>query len=114
MIGAAAESFSNENDLKNLIKSLYYRAKIKISNEKYDEAILDATRANEFAREYGYDFWIAKTDQLIGDIYSYSFLSHDAAIYQKEAVEYFIKAGRNRGISSGILLPELGNINLFV
>lgn len=96
LIGAAAESFSNENDLKNLIKSLYYRAKIKISNEKYDEAILDATRANEFAREYGYDFWIAKTDQLIGDIYSYSFLSHDAAIYQKEAVEYFIKAGRNR------------------
>lgn len=96
LITASIDYFSKKEDNLNLMKSLLYKAEIYVNCNKYDKAILYGTRAYELALENGKDLWIARTAQLLGDIYSYSYMSCEAAKFQKQSVESYKIAGRNR------------------
>lgn len=78
------------------VKTNFYQAVIYYNQKDFRLSIINAQKAYETAKELGNNYWIAKTSELIGDIFSNSHNPSESIKYTNEAINYYNKAGKIR------------------
>lgn len=81
-----------DNDLG--LRAIFYRAKIMYNAGNYPVALKDALRAYDISKELKAPLWIARTAQLLYDIYNNVYNYPAAQKYNLESIENFGLAGR--------------------
>lgn len=79
-------------DLKK--RTMFYHGKIYYYKKDYPVAMKSAVEAYEIAKKEDDDYWIAKTVELMSDIYSRVDNEDEAERCSCEAIKYYLKAGR--------------------
>lgn len=90
----ATNYFMNHNDKFHLMNAYYLLASKYFYNNDDKQAILAATNAYELAKKTENSIWIAKTAELIGDIYSSTYLHEEALEFRNIAADYYKKSKR--------------------
>ena len=94
LISTALSYFKHTSDQKRLMKALFYKANILFNSHNYPKAIILAMKAENMASDLNDDYWIAKTCELIADIYSEAYHFEGEAKYRKLAADYYLKANK--------------------
>lgn len=94
LISIATDYYADRPDSPELMKSLFYRAKILYNNKDYPSAIIMAIRANEMAEKLINHYWLAKSDEIIADIYSKTYYNDKEIEYRLRAASNYLQADR--------------------
>lgn len=128
LIRNARDAFSNSDhrDLKR--RAFFYNAKVLYNQRNLMGSMKDAIAAYDISKEENDSYWIAKTAELLGDIFHASYNYSQSERYTIEAVEYYKKSGHelnhryalcdfaaiyineNRGAEAKNILDSLRNI----
>ncbi len=94
LIRVAYEMYGRKNsgDLKK--RTYFYNAKISYNNGNLKAAMQDVLVAYELAKDEEDFYWIAKSAELIGDIFFDAYNYKQSEIYTFEAVENYRKANK--------------------
>ena len=93
LIDIASAFFAEHGDKSHLMQA-YYLKGAKLFHDNQDrQAILLATRAHELAMETNSNIWSAKTSELIGNIYSSTYLHDEALHFRRNAAMFYGNAG---------------------
>lgn len=76
------------------IRAYFYNAKISYNNENFHEAMKDALMAYDYAKEHNNYYWIAKSSELISDIFFDVFNYSQAESYTIEAIDNYGFVGK--------------------
>ncbi len=82
----------NSGDLKR--RACFYNAEISFNKGELRAAMKDALVAYEIAKSENNSYWIAKTAELMGDIFYEAYNYKQSELYTIESVEYYKKANR--------------------
>ncbi len=74
------------------MKALFYMGNVRYYCGFYASAIVPAMHARELAIKLGDDYWRAKSAEMLADIFMAT--HYDDTEIRKEAVEYYLKAGK--------------------
>lgn len=94
LISIATAYYADSPDSPELMKSLLYHSKVLYNNSQYSSAIISAIKAKELAEKSGDNYWLAKTEDIIADIYTKTYYNIEAAKYRKTAAIHYLKAGK--------------------
>ena len=89
LINIALKYYRRHSSDSLLMQSLFYKATILYNSANYPKAIISATKAEDIARELNDNYWIARTCELIADIYSMTYYFDEDIIYRKSAAHYY-------------------------
>lgn len=78
------------------VKTNFYQAVIYYNQKDFRLSIINAQKAYETAKEVNNNYWIAKTSELIGDIFANSHNPSESIKYTAEAIKYYNKACKIR------------------
>lgn len=93
IISTAVEYFENADDRPHLMKSLYYKARICKSNKDHSRTMGYIMQARAMAQMIKDDFWQARCDDMIANLFI-SFYNHKESLaYSKEAADLFLETG---------------------
>ncbi|MDE7375221.1 MAG: hypothetical protein K2N16_00050 [Muribaculaceae bacterium] len=90
----AYEAYRNSPDKDLRKRAHFYNAQIAYYAGNLRPAMADVVVAYDIAKSDGDPYWIAKTAELIGDIFYDSFNFQQAEMFERECVENYKKAGR--------------------
>ncbi len=90
----AYEAYRNSSDKDLRKRAHFYNAQIAYDRGDLRPAMSDVIVAYDIAKTDGDPYWIAKTSELIGDIFFDSFNYQQAELYKLECIENYKKAGR--------------------
>lgn len=94
LISTAVSYYEDHGPDSNLMKSLFYQGEILYNVENYARSIIPVMEAYEMATNDDNHYWIAKTSELIGFIYSLNFLYEEALKFDLEAANAYKEAGK--------------------
>ncbi len=94
LINEAVSFFSKQEMSSELMKSLFYKGDIAYNCNDLGEAIMTVTKSYEIANKLNDYYWIAKSAELISDIYTVSYNRDEILKYTIEAVENYENAGK--------------------
>lgn len=94
LISIATAYYADHSVSPELMKSLLYHSKVLYNNSQYSSAIISAIKAKELAEKSGDNYWLAKTEDIIADIYTKTYYNIEAAKYRKTAAIHYLKAGK--------------------
>ncbi len=69
VIGFSVRYYTSADDSERLMQSLYYQAVVFRENGNINSAITPALHSEELARKLGSPLWIARTNELLSDIF---------------------------------------------
>ncbi len=93
LINIAVEYFERHTDKPRLMTSLYCQGRIHETACNYSEAIISAMQCDELARELANDYYIARANELIADIWSETHNYAKAIENRQLAVEHYRRSG---------------------
>jgi hypothetical protein len=116
LINIALKYYRRHSSDSLLMQSLFYKATILYNSANYSQAIISATKAEDIARELNDNYWIARTCELISDIYTMTYYREEAVNYTLEASKYYLKSGKKTNSMYALLdlascYANLGNYN---
>lgn len=88
LISASAAFFSQNGPDSLAMRALFYQGWVNYELEQYSKSIIPSMKAYNAAVDVNDCYWIAKTAELIGFIYTQSY-------YGEEALSYYVKAAVN-------------------
>lgn len=91
LLRIAVDYYKGRGDSAEM-KALFYMGNVRYYRGFYASAIVPAMHARELAIKLGDDYWRAKSAEMLADIYSSTY--YDDSDMRKEAVEYYLKAGK--------------------
>lgn len=83
---------SSSEDLRK--RACFYNSRVALNDGRFPAAMGDAVVAYELAKEADDPYWMAKTAELISDIFNDTYNYEQAEIYEKQAIDYYLKAGK--------------------
>ena len=92
-ITLAVNYFDRKNDNQNLMKALYYQARLKRLAGDNTTAMSQLMRARSIAKEQNDDYWQARADDVISIILADSYYYDESIIYSKEAADLYNRSG---------------------
>ena len=90
----AAYRFSPDPSLRT--RAHFYAAQVAYRQRKYRDAMKNAVVAFDVASQTNDSYWIAKTAELLGDLYTHVFNYDLAQRFTRIAAEQYLKAGYER------------------
>lgn len=93
LIENAACRFSRQGDTKHLMQARYIQASKCFYENDDRNAILLAMQAHNLALEFDDVLWKARTAELIGEIYSSTYLHEEALAFRKQAADDYHDSG---------------------
>ena len=94
LISAAYKKYAARPSGNLKMRTLFYNAMVFFNKSDFKSSMKDAVAAYDIAKESEDSYWIAKTAELISDILWYVYNYSQAEIYEHEAVENYLLAGR--------------------
>lgn len=95
LISASKTYYESSNNPKYKMQALFYLSYVNHYNLKRDGQLENAIEAYSLAYELNDPLWIARTTELIADIYSSNHNHKEAYQHYKEAEEYYAKAQKD-------------------
>jgi len=94
LIKIAYERYGRESsgDLKK--RACFYNAKVSYNKREFQLAMKDVLVAYDIAKSENDPYWIAKSAELMGDIFSETYNYKQTELYTIETAEYYKKANR--------------------
>ena len=94
LISVAYDAYgrNGNDDLRK--RACFYNSKVSYNNGDLRNAMKDALVAYEIANNEGSPYWIAKSAELMADIFFDAFNYQQSEIYTHEAADYYEKSGR--------------------
>lgn len=86
----------NDADSRRMMRAYFYQAQARHDCQLFPEAIVPVRMSRQMAIEFDDDYWRAKSAELIADIYGQTFCIDKRAVYRKEAIDYYRRAGKIR------------------
>lgn len=83
---------SSSKDLRK--RACFYNSRVALNAGRFPAAMGDAVVAYELAKEADDPYWMAKTAELISDIFNDTYNYEQAEIYEKQAIDCYLKAGK--------------------
>lgn len=96
LINVAVRYYKKHSSKGFFLKSCFYKAEILFNKQEYNLAVIMAMKAYELAKETDDFYWIAKSDELLSNIFSKTYNNQEALKYSAEAALYYKKAGKMR------------------
>lgn len=96
LINVAVRYYNKHSSKGFFLKSCFYKAEILFNKQEYNLAVIMAMKAYELAKETDDFYWIAKSDELLSNIFSKTYNNQEALKYSAEAALYYKKAGKMR------------------
>lgn len=96
LINVAVRYYKKHPSKGFFLKSCFYKAEILFNKQEYNLAVIMAMKAYELAKETDDFYWIAKSDELLSNIFSKTYNNQEALKYSAEAALYYKKAGKMR------------------
>ncbi len=90
----AYEAFRDHPDDDLRRRAYFYNAQIEFNRGELQSAMRDVLTAYEIAKSEENDYWIAKSAEMIGDIFTSSYNYSQSEKYRLEAVRCYKSAGR--------------------
>ncbi len=94
LISIATRYYADADNSPELMKALFYQAKALYNNNEYSSAIISAIKAKGLAEKSNDNYWLAKTEEIIADIYAKTYYNREAVKYRKNAAFHYLKAGK--------------------
>ncbi|MDE6410198.1 MAG: hypothetical protein K2K81_08165 [Muribaculaceae bacterium] len=93
-IDMALNYFNQHGDDREKMMANFYKGIILQFGNDYEGAMHHSLIAYDLATKLNDNYWIAKTAESIADLYSLSYLYHDAWEYEEKAIHHYMKAGK--------------------
>lgn len=90
----AYDAFRDHSDSDLRRRAYFYNAQIEFNRGEYQSAMSDILTAYEIAKSEHNDYWLAKSAEMIGDIFCEVYNFSQAEVYTSEAVSKYKAAGR--------------------
>lgn len=90
----AYDAFRDHSDSDLRRRVYFYNAQIEVNRCEYQSAMSDILTAYEIAKSEHNDYWLAKSAEMIGDIFCDVYNFSQAEVYTSEAVSKYKAAGR--------------------
>lgn len=90
----AYDAFRDHSDSDLRRRAYFYNAQIEVNRCEYQSAMSDILTAYEIAKSEHNDYWLAKSSEMIGDIFCDVYNFSQAEVYTSEAVSKYKAAGR--------------------
>lgn len=112
LISVAFSYFDEHGSIFNKIRTNFYLAKIAFYRNDYTAATDHASDAYYKAKSIPDIYWSAKTAELLGDIYAFSFNYSEAETFTSEAARLYLECGKidNNRFSLSDLAVTYSNI----
>ncbi len=95
VIGFSVRYYTSADDSERLMLSLYYQAVVFRENGNINSAITPALHSEELARKLGSPLWIARTNELLSDIFYDNYSWEESMRHIDKAIAYYNKIGRS-------------------
>ena len=93
-INTALSYFNRYGNVEERMMANYYKGIVLRNADDYEAAMHHTLISNDLASHLKDDYWMAKTTESIADLYSSSYLYHDAWEYEEKAIYHYLKAGK--------------------
>lgn len=90
----AYDAFRDHSDSDLRRRAYFYNAQIEFNRGDLQPAMRDVLTAYEIAKAEHNDYWLAKSAEMIGDIFTRTYNYPQSEKYRLEAVRYYKSAGR--------------------
>ena len=94
LLNIAVDRYTSHGPDSLLMKALFYRAAGKYQTNQLPKAVVDATRSWEIAESANNDYWMAKSAELLADLFYNSFNFKDESQWRSKAAEHYKAASR--------------------
>ncbi len=94
VIGSAVEYYAGIGDDARLMRALYYQAVAIRERGSYESALPGALHAEELARKLDSPLWLARTNELLSDIFYDNYNWEESMKHTEEAIENYGKSGK--------------------
>ncbi len=110
----AYEAFRDHPDDDLRRRAYFYNAQIAFNRGDMQSSMSDILNAYEIAKSEENDYWIAKSTEIIGDIFSRARNYPQSEKYRLEAIRYYKSAGRENSHRYALcdLVTNYSNLNL--
>lgn len=95
IINASIEFFNDKSDKVHLSEAYIYKSHLLYNKGNYRDAMMSALLANEIAAEQSDTLRLAKSHELMADIYYETFNLNEAEKHQQIAISYYRDANQN-------------------
>jgi len=112
LIAIALESFRHDPAPALRLRAHFYSAKIAFNNCNFAEAMKNVVISYDIAKRLDDAYWVAKSAEMMGDIFTDTYNHPQSAIYTEEAAKYYLKAGKIRNHRYAMCDLATRNINL--
>ncbi|MCC8118029.1 MAG: hypothetical protein LIP09_04665 [Bacteroidales bacterium] len=117
LISKALEFYKTKKNSNELMRSLFYDSEVGYNQGSFVEVIQSLMEAEEMASNKDNCLWLAKIEEMIGDIYSNMHNQEEWAEYSMKASNLYKKIGKERNhrfllIDHTTALSNKGNITL--
>lgn len=102
-INSSFEYYRQSNDNIHYMKAAFYKAYLKSEYGEYPESMRLALLCFDMAEEMHDYYWMAKSTELIGDLYSDSFNAEEELSSRIKSTDYYLKAGKIRNHRFGLV-----------
>lgn len=103
LINIAVDYYEKGDDLRRLMLSHFYHARVLCNKESYARSLLVHHKSLRCAQQLGDDFWCGRNADQIFMIYAKFYYGNDALHYAQIAYDYFSKSQRQPFINESLL-----------
>lgn len=93
LVSLSVDYYRHHRDDGRLMRSLFYQGRANYYAGNYTKAIVAATEADQLSRALNEDYWIAKSNELMADVFHKTFHKEETLAHSLLAVEYYDRAG---------------------
>lgn len=112
LIKIAFEAYQNHPDVNKKIRSKFYEAYVLYNNSSYYDASKIALSALELAKNVKDHYWIAKSAEILSDIFFRSRNYSEAKVYNIETISNYKEAGKYENVKYSICDFAICDLNL--
>lgn len=113
LINIAVSYYKRHGKRLDFAKALFYQGAIRYYAHDYGRAIISAMQSNEWAKELNDDYWMAKSHELIADIYDDAYYFKEVIIHKEKAALHYAKAGATANHWYSLLDVAIAYSNLY-
>lgn len=96
LVTVALTYYRNRGDDYHTMLAAYYRARILYNNADYTHAIYSILESEQLARQLNDTYYLARTNEVLADIYAATYNLPQEIKYRKKAVDYYKISGRSK------------------
>lgn len=93
LISLSVDYYRRHHDDGKLMRSLFYQGCANYYAANYTKAIVAATEADQLARSLNDDYWIAKSNELMADVFHKTLHKEEPIPHQIIAAKFYDRAG---------------------